>query len=173
MRVWDVDPLELAQRHLCGEWLEVHQLFRAVAAVKAGDESVGWAHHPETQRFARRLDGLGLLVARADHLQYEGHRRGFRFDAPLVAEVDGKTLTDKTERLWVQYEFDGWYEFVVHSSWPTLDGTPASPWERDGVTYEHYRLHGRFADGRLEHVPLMPSPDTPGWGSDRTADPSE
>jgi hypothetical protein len=86
--------------------------------------------------------------------------RGFRFKAvrDLMAPLA---------------DFDWWtriglpacsfHEHALMVDWPWLDDPrcsppddPFGPWHRDGVPYEHYRLHGPYADGALGAPILTP-----------------
>lgn len=157
MRVWDCHPAHLAQQHLVGEWNEIHQLFRAVNYRLAGDlvkptgRRRGWVDHTETRRFEHAPE---LLLGRAAFLRVEGGRRGYRFFAPFTYE--GHTFDLPDLRGW------SWQDWCEHVDWPYLvddlaagASDPFGPWQRDGVTYEHYRLRGQYADGVLLPLPAV------------------
>jgi hypothetical protein len=75
MRIWDLDPASLCDRHLLGEHRELHAIWSILTTGKRG-----YRHHPETVRWRGRLSALyarhGLQVA-------EMGRRGFRHASPL------------------------------------------------------------------------------------------
>lgn len=77
MRVWDVAPARLCDRHLIGEHSEVH----AIWAVLTGDQE-GYRDHPETQRWEGKL---GALFTRHEQLVEEMEARGFNHGSPMDA----------------------------------------------------------------------------------------
>jgi Pyrimidine dimer DNA glycosylase len=79
VRIWDVDPAQLCDRHLLGEHRELH----AIWAVLTGGKR-GYARHPETLRWRGRL---AALYARHDAQVAELARRGFRHASPLDREL--------------------------------------------------------------------------------------
>ena len=79
MRIWDLDPSVLCDRHLLGEHRELHAIWSVLTTGKRG-----YAHHPETLRWRGRL---AALYARHDAEVAEMSRRGFRHASPLAAEL--------------------------------------------------------------------------------------
>lgn len=75
MRIWDLEPALLCDRHLLGEHRELHAIWAIVNTGKRG-----YAHHPETLRWR---DRLAALYARHDAQVAEMSRRGFRHASPL------------------------------------------------------------------------------------------
>jgi hypothetical protein len=75
MRIWDLDPAELCDRHLLGEHRELHAVWSVLTAGRTG-----YARHPETLRWRGRL---AALYARHDAQVAEMGRRGFRHASPL------------------------------------------------------------------------------------------
>ena len=75
MRIWDLEPRGLCDRHLLGEHRELH----AIWTVLTQDER-GYANHPETLRWRGRL---AALYARHDQQVQEMGRRGFAHRSPL------------------------------------------------------------------------------------------
>jgi hypothetical protein len=75
MRVWDLEPGVLCDRHLLGEHRELHAIWTILTTGKAG-----YANHPETRRWRGRL---AALYARHDAQVAEMSRRGFRHASPL------------------------------------------------------------------------------------------
>jgi Pyrimidine dimer DNA glycosylase len=75
VRIWDLDPRVLCDRHLLGEHRELHAIWSILTTGKTG-----YAHHPETLRWRGRL---AALYARHDEQIAEMDRRGFRHASPL------------------------------------------------------------------------------------------
>jgi hypothetical protein len=75
MRIWDLDPASLCDRHLLGEHRELHAVWSILTTGKRG-----YRHHPETVRWRGRL---AALYARHDAQVAEMRRRGFRHSSPL------------------------------------------------------------------------------------------
>ena len=75
MRIWDVDVALLCDRHLLAEHRELHAIWSVLTTGKRG-----YAHHPETLRWRRRL---AALYARHEAQVAEMRRRGFRHASPL------------------------------------------------------------------------------------------
>ncbi len=75
MRIWDLDPALLCDRHLLGEHREAHAIWSVLTNGRRG-----YAHHPETVRWRGRLAALNL---RHDAEVEEMTRRGFRHMSPL------------------------------------------------------------------------------------------
>jgi hypothetical protein len=75
VRIWDLDPASLCDRHLLGEHGELHAIWSILTTGKRG-----YRDHPETVRWRGRL---AALYARHDAQVAEMHRRGFRHASPL------------------------------------------------------------------------------------------
>ena len=90
MRIWDLDPALLCDRHLLGEHRELHAIWSVLTAGKRG-----YACHPETLRWRGRL---GALYARHDAQVAELSRRGFRHASPLDSRL-ATGATRQTERI--------------------------------------------------------------------------
>jgi hypothetical protein len=75
VRIWDLDPRVLCDRHLLGEHRELHAIWSILTTGKTG-----YANHPETRRWRGRL---AALYARHDEQVAEMDRRGFRHASPL------------------------------------------------------------------------------------------
>ena len=75
VRIWDVEPDVLCDRHLLGEHRELHAVWSILTTGKRG-----YANHPETLRWRGRLKAL---YARHDRLVDEMKRRGFDHRSPL------------------------------------------------------------------------------------------
>ena len=75
VRIWDLDPRVLCDRHLLGEHRELHAIWSILTTGKTG-----YANHPETRRWRGRL---AALYARHDEQIAEMDRRGFRHASPL------------------------------------------------------------------------------------------
>jgi hypothetical protein len=94
VRIWDLDPAVLCDRHLLGEHRELHALWTILTTGKRG-----YAHHPETRRWRGRL---AALYARHDAHVAEMGRRGFRHASPLdpglaTGAADQTELVDSIE----------------------------------------------------------------------------
>jgi len=87
MRVWDVPPAELCDRHLLGEHRELH----AVWAILTQDKR-GYRSHPEVRRWEGRL---AALYRRHEAQVAEMTRRGYRHASPLdVGLASGAAVQD-------------------------------------------------------------------------------
>jgi hypothetical protein len=75
VRIWDLDPGALCDRHLLGEHRELHAIWTVLTTGRRG-----YAHHPETLRWRGRL---AALYARHEAEVAEMTRRGFRHASPL------------------------------------------------------------------------------------------
>jgi hypothetical protein len=75
MRIWDLDPRLLCDRHLLGEHRELHAIWSILTT-----GTNGYSRHPETRRWRGRL---AALYARHDEQIAEMDRRGFRHASPL------------------------------------------------------------------------------------------
>lgn len=79
MRIWDLDPASLCDRHLLGEHRELHAIWTVLTEGKRG-----YARHPETLRWRGRL---AALYARHDAQVAELDHRGFRHASPLDPDL--------------------------------------------------------------------------------------
>lgn len=75
MRIWDLEPRELCDRHLLGEHRELHAVWTVITEGRRG-----YAKHPEVMRWRGRL---AALYARHEAEVKEMARRGFRHQSPL------------------------------------------------------------------------------------------
>jgi len=75
MRIWDLEPRELCDRHLLGEHRELHAVWTVITEGKRG-----YANHPEVVRWRGRL---AALYARHEAEVEEMAHRGFRHHSPL------------------------------------------------------------------------------------------
>lgn len=75
MRVWDLPPQLLCDRHLVAEHHEIHTIWSVLTRGLKG-----WSRHPETLRWQGRLRAL---YARHEADVEEMQRRGFRHRSPL------------------------------------------------------------------------------------------
>ena len=75
MRVWDIPPELLCEKHLLGEHREIHAIWSILVNGKKG-----YSRHPETLRWKGRL---GALYARHEIAAQEMERRGYRHSSPL------------------------------------------------------------------------------------------
>jgi putative hemolysin len=79
VRIWDLDPRLLCDRHLLGEHRELHAVWSILT-----NGRTGYANHPETIRWRSRL---AALYARHEEEVAEMSRRGFRHASPLDAQL--------------------------------------------------------------------------------------
>lgn len=83
MRVWDVEPSKLCNRHLLGQHNEIHGLWTVIT-----QDRTGYRNHPET----RRWSGARCALWRAhEETAAEMARRGFNHRSPIDSDVPGKT----------------------------------------------------------------------------------
>ncbi|ACD83701.1 pyrimidine dimer DNA glycosylase/endonuclease V [Candidatus Methylacidiphilum infernorum] len=75
MRIWDIEPQKLCNKHLLGEHRELHALWTILVQSKKG-----YANHPETKRWRGKLKALFL---RHEQLVKEMVRRGYKHKSPL------------------------------------------------------------------------------------------
>ena len=75
MRIWDLEPASLCDRHLLGEHRELHAIWSILTTGKRA-----YRNHPETVRWHGRL---AALYARHEAQVAEMSRRGFRHASPL------------------------------------------------------------------------------------------
>jgi hypothetical protein len=75
VRIWDLDPGALCDRHLLGEHRELHAIWTVLTTGRRG-----YARHPETLRWRGRL---AALYARHEAEVAEMAHRGFRHASPL------------------------------------------------------------------------------------------
>lgn len=79
MRIWDLEPGTLCDRHLLGEHRELHAIWAIPTTGKSG-----YARHPETLRWKGRL---AALYERHEDEVREMQRRGFSHRSPLDASL--------------------------------------------------------------------------------------
>ena len=73
MRVWDLPPQLLCNRHLVAEHFEIHTIWSVLTRGLKG-----WARHPETLRWAERLRALyGRHEADVAEMTRRGRHHGF------------------------------------------------------------------------------------------------
>lgn len=81
MRIWDIHPAHLCDKHLLAEHRELHGLWNILT--KHGGTG-GYSHHPETKRWVGKNKALYL---RHQSLVKEFERRGFQHASPLDREL--------------------------------------------------------------------------------------
>lgn len=79
MRVWDIPPRRLCDRHLLAEHRELHAIWVIITEGRAG-----YSRHPETVRWRGKPEALHL---RHEKLVAEFARRGFAHRSPLDARL--------------------------------------------------------------------------------------
>ena len=77
MRVWDIHPKHLCQKHLLAEHRELHGLWNILT--KHGGKG-GYSRHPETLRWVGKTKAL---YERHEILIREFVRRGYKHHSPL------------------------------------------------------------------------------------------
>lgn len=88
MRIWDLPPELLCDRHLLGEHNEAHAIWSIII-----NGLSGFSRHPETARWRGKLKALYL---RHDAVAREMGRRGFRHLSPLDETLaTGKSVQDE------------------------------------------------------------------------------
>lgn len=88
MRVWDIDPKLLCDRHLLGEHNEIHAIWSIIT-----NNLKGFSSHPETRRWHGKLRALYL---RHGNTAGEMERRGFKHRSPLDERfATGKEAQDE------------------------------------------------------------------------------
>ncbi len=90
MRIWDITPKNLCNKHLIAEHHELHAIWSILTShkIKGG----GYSRHPETLRWKGKLKALYL---RHDALVKEMGRRGYQHRSPLDKNlVTGKSRQD-------------------------------------------------------------------------------
>lgn len=80
MRVWDIDPSLLCDKHLGGEHREIHAIYNILTLGHKG-----YRHHPETKRWLGKIDAL---VKRHDLVAGEMIQRGKNHKSPLFPVGD-------------------------------------------------------------------------------------
>ncbi|MCX7927016.1 MAG: pyrimidine dimer DNA glycosylase/endonuclease V [Candidatus Omnitrophica bacterium] len=75
MRIWDIPPKRLCNRHLLGEHRELHAIWSILTNNKKG-----YSHHPETMRWKGKL---AALYIRHTKLVKEMLHRGYCHLSPL------------------------------------------------------------------------------------------
>lgn len=77
MRVWDIEPRDLCQKHLVAEHRELHGLWNILTKHKGVG---GYSRHPETLRWVGKTKALYL---RHEALIDEFTKRGYKHHTPL------------------------------------------------------------------------------------------
>jgi hypothetical protein len=95
VRIWDIDPALLCDRHLLGEHRELHAIWSILTTGKRG-----YRNHPETVRWRGRLVAL---YARHEAQVREMGARGFRHASPLdrrlaTGDADQTELLESVQR---------------------------------------------------------------------------
>lgn len=75
MRIWDINPKKLCNRHLFGEHRELHAIWSILINNKKG-----YRNHPETKRWVGKKKALYL---RHEKLVKEIKRRKYNHNSPL------------------------------------------------------------------------------------------
>ncbi|MDH7475854.1 MAG: pyrimidine dimer DNA glycosylase/endonuclease V [Microgenomates group bacterium] len=90
MRIWDIEPKHLCQKHLLGEHRELHGLWNILTIHKGKG---GYSRHPETLRWKGKLKALFL---RHEKLVKEMEKRNYKHNSPLNKKLaKGKSIQDK------------------------------------------------------------------------------
>ena len=92
MRLWTVHPRYLDTRGLVATWRE------ALLAQKVlRDQTRGYRHHPQLQRFRSHDDPLARIAAYLRPLHEEAVARGYRFDAAKIGAATPCSQVEETE----------------------------------------------------------------------------
>lgn len=75
MRIWDISPKKLCNRHLFGEHRELHAIWSILINNKKG-----YSQHPETKRWVGKQ---AALFTRHERLVKEILGRGYKHQSPL------------------------------------------------------------------------------------------
>lgn len=87
MRIWDVSPKTLCNKHLFGEHGELHAIFSILSGGKRG-----YSRHPEVKRWAGKQKALYL---RHEKLAKEIQRRGYAHNSSLAKrQATGRAKQD-------------------------------------------------------------------------------
>ena len=87
MRIWDIEPKYLCNKHLVAEHGELHSLWSII-----NNQKKGFSQHPETQRWRGKLKALYL---RHEQLVIELARRSLRHRSPLDKKLaSGRAIQD-------------------------------------------------------------------------------
>lgn len=87
MRVWDIAPAELCDKHLVAEHAEIHAVSAVISQSKRG-----FASHPEVSRWRGKLPALSR---RHDVVAAEMIGRSFRHSSPMpVSDADQPVTQD-------------------------------------------------------------------------------
>ena len=88
MRIWDLEPKILCQKHLLGEHRELHAIWSVLTNNKKG-----YSRHPETLRWKGKLNAL---FCRHQGLVKEMEKRSYHHQSPLDRSLarGKKTQTD-------------------------------------------------------------------------------
>jgi len=88
MRIWDIEPKSICNKHLLGEHRELH----AIWSILTNDKK-GYIYHPEVLRWKGKLRALYL---RHELEVEEMKHRGFAHYSPLEARLaTGKDTQDR------------------------------------------------------------------------------
>lgn len=88
MRIWDIAPKKLCNKHLFGEHRELHAIFSILTNNKKG-----YRNHPETKRWVGKLKAL---YQRHEKLVKEIKRRKYNHQSPLNKKLAlGKLKQDE------------------------------------------------------------------------------
>lgn len=88
MRIWDINPKKLCNKHLFGEHRELHAIWSILVNNKKG-----YRNHPETKRWAGKNKALFF---RHEQLVKEIKRRRYNHSSPLdKKQASGKLKQDE------------------------------------------------------------------------------
>lgn len=89
MRIWDIDPKKLCQKHLVAEHRELHGLWNILTKHEGKG---GYSKHPETLRWVGKNRAL---FERHVALIREFEKRGYKHHTPLDEQLAvGKKIQD-------------------------------------------------------------------------------
>jgi len=89
MRIWDIEPKYLCQKHLIAEHRELHGTWNIITLGKKG-----YSQHPETKRWVGKL---AALEKRHSRLVKEMKKRGYKHFSPLDKKLAEGIAVQKTK----------------------------------------------------------------------------
>lgn len=91
MRVWDISPSLLCDKHLLGEHREIHAIWNIITQNKKG-----YSKHPEVLRWK---DSIFYLNDRHNFIVFELYKRGFKHKSDLIISFNDYIVRSKPPNL--------------------------------------------------------------------------
>lgn len=92
MRLWSIHPGHLDSRGLVALWREA-----LLAQAVLEDETKGYRHHPQLERFRAQGSPLSFIAEYLKAVHAESVERGFRFDANKIARGGTRRRIDVSQ----------------------------------------------------------------------------